>query len=81
MDLAARRFRGMGGLIDSLMAAILERGRQRGATHADIGVMSGNDPAQRAYEKAGFRVTGEKRHPDFERVWGCPGLRALTRRL
>jgi ribosomal protein S18 acetylase RimI-like enzyme len=69
------------GLIDTLMSAILDRGRQRGATRADIGVMIGNDPAQRAYEKAGFHVAGEKRHPDFERVWGCPGLRALTRRL
>ena len=69
------------GLIDALLPAILERGRQRGATDADIGVMIGNDPAQRAYEKAGFHVTGEKRHPDFERVWGCPGLRALTRPL
>jgi translation initiation factor 4G len=69
------------GLIDALMSAILECGRQRGATHADIGVMIGNDPAQRAYEKAGFQVTGEKRHPDFERVWGAPGIRALTRQL
>lgn len=69
------------GLIDALLSAILDRGRQRGATHADIGVMIGNDPAQRAYEKAGFRVTAEKRHPEFERVWGAPGIRALTRRL
>jgi translation initiation factor 4G len=69
------------GLVDALLAAILDRGRQRGATHADIGVMIGNDPAQRAYEKAGFRVVGEKRHPDFERVWTAPGMRALTRAL
>lgn len=26
-------------------------------------------------------VVLEKRSPDFERVWGCPGMRALTRRL
>jgi ribosomal protein S18 acetylase RimI-like enzyme len=69
------------GLVDALLAAILERGRARGATQADIGVMIGNDPAQRAYEKAGFRVAGEKRHPDFEAVWGCPGLRSLGRSL
>ena len=69
------------GLVDALLAAILERGRQRGATRADIGVLIGNDPAQSAYEKAGFRVTGEKRHPDFEGVWGCPGVRALSRSL
>lgn len=69
------------GLVDALLTAILERGRKRGATHADIGVMIGNAPAQRAYEKAGFRVTGEKRNPDFESVWGCPGIRALSRDL
>jgi hypothetical protein len=39
------------------------------------------DRAQHAYEKAGFRVTGEKRHPDFESVWGCPGISALSRDL
>lgn len=69
------------GLIDSLLSTMLERGRQRGATQANFGVMIGNDPAQRAYEKAGFRVVAEKRHPDFERVWGAPGIRALARSL
>lgn len=69
------------GLIDALLAAILDRGRQRGAAQAGIGVMIGNDRAQRAYEKAGFRVVSEKCHPDFERAWGCPGMRALTRPL
>ena len=48
---------------------------------SDIAVMIGNDPAQRAYEKAGFRVTGEKRDLGFEPVWGSPGLRALSRAL
>jgi len=69
------------GLVNALMTVILERGRELGATQADIGVMIGNDPAQRAYEKVGFRVTGEKRHPDFESIWGCPGLRQLSRDL
>jgi translation initiation factor 4G len=69
------------GLIDVLLAAILDRGRQRGATQAGIGVMIGNDGAQRAYEKAGFRVFSEKRDPEFERVWSCPGMRALNRPL
>jgi translation initiation factor 4G len=69
------------GLVHALLTGILERGRRRGATHAGIGVMIGNDRAQRAYEKAGFRVTAEKRHADFEAVWGCPGLRTLNRDL
>ena len=69
------------GLIDLLMTAMLERGRQRGATTAEIGVFIGNDPAQRAYEKHGFRVVGEKRDAAFEAVYGTPGARMLRRRL
>lgn len=69
------------GLVDRLLAEILQRGRERGATVADIGVLIGNDPAQRAYEKVGFAVTGEKRHPAFEAVYKCPGIRSLSRRL
>jgi ribosomal protein S18 acetylase RimI-like enzyme len=69
------------GLVDRLLLEILDRGRSRGATIADIGVLIGNDPAQRAYEKAGFEVTGEKRHPEFEAVYKCPGIRSLSRSL
>lgn len=69
------------GLVDALLAATLERGRELGATRAGISVLIGNDPAQRAYEKAGFRVFQEKRNPDFEALWGCPGIRALERSL
>jgi translation initiation factor 4G len=69
------------GLVDRLLVEILERGRKRGATIADIAVLIGNDPAQRAYEKAGFEVTGEKRHPEFEAVYKCPGTRSLSRTL
>ena len=54
---------------------------ERAATIADIGVLIGNDPAQRAYEKAGFEVTGEKRHPEFEAVYRCPGIRSLSLNL
>jgi ribosomal protein S18 acetylase RimI-like enzyme len=69
------------GLVHDLLSAALERGRQRGATRAGIGVMIGNDRAQRAYERAGFHVFEEKRHADFEAVWGCPGIRAMSRPL
>jgi len=69
------------GLVDALMAEILERGRQRGASIADIGVYIENDPAQRAYEKAGFEVVGEKRHPEFQAVYGSPGIRFLRRSI
>ncbi len=69
------------GLVDRLLVEILDKGRKLGASIADIGVLIGNDPAQRAYEKAGFEVTAEKRHPEFEAVYKCPGIRSLSRAL
>ncbi len=64
-----------------MVEEILQRGRTRGATVPDIGVVIGNDPALRAYEKAGFEVIGEKRHPDFEAAYKTPGVRTLRRPL
>ena len=69
------------GLIDRLMEAILDRGRERGASASDISVLIENDAAQRAYEKAGFSAISEKRHPEFEAVYGTPGIRLLRRGL
>jgi ribosomal protein S18 acetylase RimI-like enzyme len=69
------------GLVDRLLVEILERGRAAGAPVADIGAYVGNDPAQRAYEKAGFEVIGEARHPEFEAVYGSPGIRFLRRSI
>ena len=69
------------GLIDRLLAAIVERGRERGATTADVGVLMGNDRAQRAYEKAGFEVVWEKTDPAFESAYKCPGIRLLLRAI
>jgi ribosomal protein S18 acetylase RimI-like enzyme len=69
------------GLIERLMASMLERGRERGASTADIGVFINNDAAQRAYEKCGFQVIDEKRHADFEAAYGTPGVRALRRAI
>lgn len=70
-------FRGH-GLAHALLEAILARGREHGHQRFQIGVLIGNTPAQRAYEGVGFRVTEEKRHPDFERVIGCPGILRMT---
>ena len=69
------------GLTDRLLAEVLEKGRKRGASIADVSVLIGNDPAQRAYEKVGFKVIGDKRHPEFEAVYKCPGMRLLSRPL
>jgi ribosomal protein S18 acetylase RimI-like enzyme len=67
------------GHIDRLMQAILDKGRARGATVADIGVLIGNDRAQNAYEKNGFSVQSELRDGPFEAAYGCPGIRELSR--
>jgi translation initiation factor 4G len=69
------------GLVDRLMGEILERGRGRGATVADISVFIGNDGAQRAYEKCGFEVVAEKLDAEFERVYKTPGVRTLRRAI
>lgn len=69
------------GLVSSLVDAAIERGVARGARVSDIGVFIGNDPAQRAYEKAGYRAVSEKRNDDLERTWGSPGIRLLRRDL
>ena len=61
------------------MAAILERGRERGGKTAEIGVLIGNDPAVRAYEKLGFTIFEEARDAEFERIYGSPGSYYMRR--
>jgi translation initiation factor 4G len=69
------------GLIDRLMVDMLDIGRSKGATTADIGVLMENDAAQKAYEKAGFVVVQESRDAEFEAVYRCPGVRLLRREI
>lgn len=69
------------GLVRTLLHEILARGRQRRFTQAQIAVLIGNTPAQRAYEGVGFKVADEKAHPDFEAAIGSPGIRRLLMKL
>ena len=69
------------GLGTALLEEIVARGRRAGHGLAQIEVLIGNTPAQRAYEKVGFRVVGERTHPDFEAALHCPGIRRLWRDL
>ena len=62
------------GVISKLLEAILNKGRQQGFRLAQVGFFIGNTPAELAYKKAGFKYHDEKRHPDFEREIGCPGI-------
>lgn len=67
------------GLADALMAEILRTGWTRGCRVAQLTILIGNTAAQRAYEKAGFRVEGEKRHADFADELGAPGFMRMVR--
>jgi translation initiation factor 4G len=69
------------GLIDALLPEVLDVGRRRGYREAQIAILMGNTPAQRAYEKQGFRIAREITHPDFAAAMGCPGIAELHRRL
>jgi ribosomal protein S18 acetylase RimI-like enzyme len=68
-----------GGLVGSLLGAILEKGRNLGCETSQVAIFIGNTSAQRVYEKAGFKIVDEKRHPDFEAALGCPGIVLLRR--
>lgn len=62
------------GIAAALLDAILARGRTAGFQRSQISFLIGNAPAQRSYERAGFRIVDEKRHPDFETLFGAPGV-------
>jgi ribosomal protein S18 acetylase RimI-like enzyme len=67
------------GVINALLDAILDRGREQGFKLAQVSVYIGNTAAERAYMKAGFEYVDEKRHPDFEALIGCPGVARYLR--
>jgi ribosomal protein S18 acetylase RimI-like enzyme len=67
------------GLVDALMGEVLEQGRKLGRRVAQLTIMIGNTPAQRAYEKVGFSVLDVKRHLDFEAALGAPGFMRMVR--
>jgi ribosomal protein S18 acetylase RimI-like enzyme len=67
------------GLVQALMMEMLEQGRERGHTVAQIGILLGNTPAQKAYEDVGFKLTLEKTAPEFEAAIGSPGMGRLLR--
>lgn len=69
------------GLVDLLLDEVLDVGRRRGYADAQVAALIGNVPAQRAYEKHGFRVHRERVHPAFAAVMGCPGIVEMRRRL
>ncbi len=69
------------GLVDALMSEVLRQGVERGHKLAQITILIGNDAAQRAYEKAGFKVHDERGTKEFEAAIGAPGFRRFLRPL
>ena len=69
------------GLVQALIARALDKGRAAGFTRATISFLIGNEPAERAYAKAGFALAEEKRDPAFEAIIGAPGFRMFARAI
>ena len=65
------------GIVDRLLDHVLDVGRKKGYRQAQISIYIGNMPAQRAYEKHGFRLVDEWPDPYFEKEIGSPGLARL----
>jgi len=62
------------GLVGHLLDDVLDEGRRRGHNAAQLLIRVGNTPAQKAYEKVGFRIVDEKRSPELEALIGSPGM-------
>jgi ribosomal protein S18 acetylase RimI-like enzyme len=62
------------GLVDQLLRAELQVGRDRGHRTGQITILAGNVAAKHAYERVGFEVVEEKLSPDLEAALGTPGL-------
>lgn len=73
-QVAARPEHRRQGAISRLLEVVLDQGRREGFRQAQVSFYIGNTAGERAYRKAGFRYLDEKRHPDFERVIGSPGM-------
>ncbi len=69
------------GIGSRLLDHIIEIGRKKGFRRAQINIYIDNVPAQRAYEKHGFKVLDEWRDPYFEEEIGSPGMARMLRDL
>ena len=58
-----------------------ERARGAGYGRVQISFFVGNQAAERAYIKAGFKFAEEKRSPEFQAALGVPGLRRFARNI
>jgi ribosomal protein S18 acetylase RimI-like enzyme len=69
------------GLINSLLKETVKMGRDNGYVKVGLGIIIGNDPARKAYEKVGFRVIEEYTNDSFEEIFGSPGMARMELEL
>jgi len=69
------------GLASGLIELTLGEGRRRGWRRAQLAVHIGNGAALGLYRGQGFEVTGERVDPEFEALFGCPGMWEMSRPL
>ncbi len=69
------------GLAAGLLEMTLEQGRRLGHRSAQLAVHIGNDAARDFYGGNGFEITAERKDPEFEAIFGCPGMWEMVRRL
>lgn len=65
------------GVITALLESAIDQGRKENYPRMQISVYIGNDAAQGAYEKVGFKVTDEYTNRAFMKRFGPPGARRL----
>jgi len=66
------------GIVSRLLEEILEKGRRGGFKKAQVNIYIGNIPAQKAYEKFGFKIHEGKHSASFEEEIGSPGMASLV---
>ena len=69
------------GLINSLLEDIVRKGQESGYMKVGLGIIIGNIPARKAYEKIGFKVMEEYTDGSFEEIFGCPGMARMELEL
>jgi len=65
------------GVISALLKDAARLGREGGFEFLQLGMMIGNTPAEKAYQKAGFEVVDSHRSPEFEELFECPGMQLM----
>lgn len=69
------------GLISDLFDEALQEGKDKGYKQAQISFAIGNSKAEKVYKKLGFQFDHDSKDPEFEKIFGSPGLRVFVKKL